>query len=109
MEQPDFDFDEGALGPPVQSSTQKGQSVRPPSGMGEVEVGSPPYLLCSTWQEVPQTHFLSWSEIEQLAYCAARDENSAAYEDDLEIKAWYLAPGAMCKAMITCLLMTPRA
>lgn len=33
----------------------------------------------SAWQEVSQTTFLSWSEAEQLDYCARRDDDSAAH------------------------------
>ena len=29
------------------------------------------------WREVPQALFLSWPVTQQLAYCAARDENAA--------------------------------
>lgn len=36
------------------------------------------------WHEVPAALFLSWSEARQLAYCGARDEDSAlnALDDD---------------------------
>lgn len=43
----------------------------------------------SDWQEVPQALFLSWSERRQLAYCAARDEDSAAGAATLEELNWY--------------------
>ena len=38
------------------------------------------------WREVPQALFLSWSPARQLAYCAARDEDSVlSAESDEEI------------------------
>lgn len=42
------------------------------------------------WQEVPQARFLSWSYAMQLAYCEARDINSATYADTPEAAQWYL-------------------
>jgi hypothetical protein len=44
---------------------------------GRVEVGEPMWAR-ATWQEVPQARFDSWSVGMQLAYCARRDEASAA-------------------------------
>jgi hypothetical protein len=35
----------------------------------------------SSWREVPQVLFDSWPEKQQLAYCAARDEDSARYAE----------------------------
>jgi len=49
MQQPEFDF-----------------SVLPPAPR-------------STWQEVPQARFLSWSPGRQAGYCALRDEDSARH------------------------------
>lgn len=41
--------------------------------------GSVVELKCEPqWQEVPAARFLSWSTVEQLAYCVARDEDSAS-------------------------------
>jgi hypothetical protein len=34
-------------------------------------------LAISIWREVLQARFLSWSPTMQLAYCAARDRDSA--------------------------------
>lgn len=42
------------------------------------------------WQEVPQARFLSWTVGEQMAYCAARDIDSAAQADTAEEIDWYL-------------------
>ncbi len=36
-------------------------------------------LHYSTWREAPQALFLSWPLAMQLAYCAARDLDSAAH------------------------------
>lgn len=41
--------------------------------------------------EVPQERFLSWPLAMQYIYCAERDEESAAAEDDPDWKAFYLA------------------
>ena len=38
----------------------------------------------SAWHEVPAALFLSWSPARQLAYCAARDEDSALLGEDAE-------------------------
>lgn len=37
----------------------------------------------SEWREVPAARFLSWTLGEQLAYCAARDDDSARTATDL--------------------------
>lgn len=44
----------------------------------------------SAWLEVPQARFLSWSAEMQLAYCAARDEDSATYDHEDVWKQFYL-------------------
>ena len=64
---------------------------------------SPDYAPRSEWHEVPQATFLAWSERRQLEYCAARDEDSAAHEDDPERRAWYLWRANAYKEMIECL------
>lgn len=52
----------------------------------------------SQWHEVPQAIFLSWPEIQQLKYCARRDEDALAHTGDQdemtmyrERIAWYRA------------------
>lgn len=57
----------------------------------------------STWHEVPQALFDSWSEARQLAYCAARDEDSAAQASTLEELNWYRDRANAYKEMIKCL------
>lgn len=47
-------------------------------------------LPVSDWQEVPQARFLSWSDEMQRAYCAARDDDSAAHADDPWLEEFYL-------------------
>ena len=49
-----------------------------------------PLTSSSEWQEVPQARFLSWTDAEQLAYCAARDRDSASHEDDPWWCAFYV-------------------
>jgi len=41
------------------------------------------------WQEVPPRVFRLWSDADQLLYCAARDDDSAAHADTPEDMAWY--------------------
>lgn len=45
----------------------------------------------SGWNEVPQPLFLSWSVGMQLAYCAARDYDSAEHEDDPKWCQFFIA------------------
>lgn len=45
----------------------------------------------STWKEVPQALFDSWSNERQLAYCAARDEDGALYAVTMEEAQWFAA------------------
>ena len=45
----------------------------------------------STWREVPQARFLSWSPAMQAAYCRDRDLDSAEHADDEEWEQFYLA------------------
>ena len=45
----------------------------------------------SSWQEVPQARFLSWSDAMQQAYCRARAVDSALYEEDPEWAEFFLA------------------
>lgn len=53
----------------------------------------------SDWREVSQAHFLAWPEHLQLAYCASRDEDSAAHADTLWEIEWYLERARMYRAM----------
>lgn len=46
-------------------------------------------LVPSSWREVPQVVFDSWSHARQLAYCAARDDDAALYADGEEEAEWY--------------------
>ena len=72
MEQPPFDFGEES----------------PSGGV----IPSPPEPLVSRWLEVPQALFLLWSPAMQMAYCAARDRDSAATaRERSEDPAWYEA------------------
>jgi hypothetical protein len=48
----------------------------------------------SSWQEVPQARFLSWSKARQDEYCARRDEDSALYSGSPEWSAFYLERAA---------------
>jgi hypothetical protein len=45
----------------------------------------------NVWHEVPPRIFRLWSNADQLLYCAARDEDSAAHADTPEDAAWYRA------------------
>lgn len=63
---PSFSFEDEAPEPtPEVVGTSKGNAEAPAL---EAE---------STWEEVPQARFLSWSPGMQAAYCAARDEDAA--------------------------------
>ena len=42
----------------------------------------------SDWEEVPAARFNSWSDQEQLLYCAARDIDAVAYAASLEEAEW---------------------
>jgi hypothetical protein len=44
----------------------------------------------SDWEEVPQARFDSWPEAMQLAYCAARDYDSAEHADDVATQKFYI-------------------
>lgn len=81
IEQPDFEFDAestpSALGAHVPARTVMAHM---PSDNLEVGKRSPVDLPPSTWREVPQARFLSWTPAEQMAYCAVRDEDSASHE-----------------------------
>lgn len=45
----------------------------------------------SLWRECPLEVFLAMSELQQLDYCARRDEDSARFADSEEDAAWYRA------------------
>jgi hypothetical protein len=44
----------------------------------------------STWQEVPQPRFLSWSPAMQYRYCAERDRDAAEHSDDYNEAMWFI-------------------
>lgn len=73
-----FDFD---------GDEEKGSDKIKSSQRGIILHSSPPI-----WHEVPQALFLSWSRARQALYCALRDEDAAAREDDL--KGWFLERAA---------------
>lgn len=50
-----------------------------PCQTGEV---TPPRLSTSSWNEVPQALFLSWSPAMQRAYCSRRDADSSLHAYD---------------------------
>lgn len=60
----------------------------------------------STWEEVPQARFLSWSPQGQALYCSQRDEDSAKHEDDPEMRAFYLERAAMYEELSLCKTIT---
>lgn len=61
-------------------------------------------IVQSTWCEVPQALYLSWSTARQLSYCAARDEDSALDRDTTEEQAlWYLQRAQSYREMMKCL------
>ncbi len=62
-------FDAAASTVDVAIETQNGAPV--------IDVGHVRIEAAPSWREVPQALFLSWSEPRQMAYCAARDDNSA--------------------------------
>jgi hypothetical protein len=88
-EQPEFDFDS------LVSDGMSGTDGCKPTGGG-----SSPQASESTWQEVPQARFLSWSVGEQLAYCAARDYDAAEHETDLEWCQFYFDRARMYQNQI---------
>lgn len=100
MNQPDFfdvDPETAPQGEPIeQPQAPRALSIiapmNPPTlgsaGVVVAEVGT------SSWTPVPLALFVSWSVPMQLAYCAARDERSAAQERDPEFKAFYLQRAA---------------
>lgn len=53
---------------------------------GSIPVSHP---SVAEWREVPQARFLSWTRGEQMAYCAARDADSATHTDDEEWRQFY--------------------
>lgn len=59
-----------------------------PDGADE-DVGPP---VQRGWRDVPLDTFLSWDDYQQFAYCAARDEHSAAHtrEHEPERKVFFL-------------------
>jgi len=63
--------------------------VRQPELFDEAEELTAPSAERSTWQEIPAARFLSWTRREQLAYCAARDEDAALYCVPPEDPEWY--------------------
>jgi hypothetical protein len=109
-----FDLDdEAAPGPPAQLPTHEARSVGQPGGMGEEKVGSSPChpnddtpvvaeraSPAPPWHEVPQPLFDSWGVPRQLAYCAARDEDSATSTYDPEWATFYAARAASYREMI---------
>ena len=58
---------------------------------------APVVVTRSTWREVPQARFLSWSPARQLAYCVARDEDAAKH--DAEWAEFYAARAVAYKEM----------
>ena len=52
------------------------------------------------WHEVPQARFLSWTDAERLAYCAARDTDSAASAEDDEWREFYQQRARMYETMV---------
>jgi hypothetical protein len=77
MTEAEFDFDE--------APTADVASPRPAATARVVPDGGEPGHLDlphSTWREVPQARFLSWSAAMQNAYCAARDRDSAIYAEN---------------------------
>lgn len=54
----------------------------------------------STWVEVPQARFNSWSVEQQLAYCARRDEDAALCCETLEQAQWFQQRAQMYREMI---------
>jgi hypothetical protein len=49
----------------------------------------------TTWNEVPQALFLSWSPAMQQSYCAARDRDSAAHAENDWWRNFYLGRADM--------------
>ncbi|MCR4301822.1 MAG: hypothetical protein NUV51_09450 [Sulfuricaulis sp.] len=74
-----FDFMEVEEKRGIQPAITRGSESR--------EFDSP--LPPSIWQEVPAARFLSWTWREQLAYCAARDEDSAKHAENDEWQQFY--------------------
>ena len=70
--------------------------------MGPLREEAQDDLPRSTWQEVPQALFESWSDARQLAYCALRDEDGALYANTLEEALWFQARGRSYREMMTC-------
>jgi len=54
----------------------------------------------STWTEVPQALFLSWSALRQWAYCRDRDFDSATFADSFEDAQFFIHRAEMYQQMI---------
>jgi len=100
MEQDLFDF--GTDPAPVEAGHDDAGVVIQASSQAEGEpmsrsvgVATPTAAMAASagsvveWREVPAALFLSWSEARQLAYCAARDEDSARRADTEAEAVWY--------------------
>ena len=84
FKQPDL-FDAGCLASDVSKT------------IGTLSVSTPSPAM---WNEVPQALFLSWPVTQQLAYCAARDEDAAINTyDDVEAD-FYRARAARYREMM---------
>lgn len=67
------------------------------------EPDPPAYAPRSAWKEVDQNIFLSWSHRHQLAYCMARDLDTAAHAEEQSDKDFFTNRANDYKEMIACL------
>ena len=85
-DQPLFDFSEEKHEEPQEVSPVLADEVQ----MQAVTASQAEEVTESTWREVPQARFLSWSHEQQMAYCAARDMDSALWADNEDTAMWFL-------------------
>jgi hypothetical protein len=98
-ETPEFDFDE-----PTSPTVTKVGRERDEFDLQETvgippRVGSTPAVGISTWREVPQARFLSWSPRMQAAYCRDRDLDSYEQADDEDTQQFFLRRANMYDEM----------
>ena len=66
----------------------------------EQPVPAAPEVERQDWHEVPQSIYLSWPTATQLAYCAARDIDSADRAETADEIEWFLARAKSYQEMV---------
>lgn len=91
VEQPLLFGDDGPLSESASQATCAQRPEERQTGGAAADAHVPAAHYDDEWREVPQARFDSWSREMQLAYCAARDYDSAAHADSLEWCEFFLA------------------